>query len=169
MGFFDKGNGPKETVIVGDHKEALRFFEGVIEEQGCFYAGVEIAVDPTRATMATHTVGLADKGWPELVLVGVDPRIAGQVLAKLVGRGQPFKAGDVIDDIAQTPIRCEPISEDAIATYMGQAVAFRLAHGGMEIEALQLVFTDAQKRWPEDEGYDREATAAQVLLKDYRK
>lgn len=161
---------PKDTVIFGEaNDEAVKFFEEAVAEHGCYCAADEVEIDRSRSTMAVHTVGLSDKGWPELVLVGIEPQVAAAVLTKLVGRGAAFKAGDVIDDVAMVPMRCEPLSEDAISKFLGQAVAFRLAHGGFEIEALQLVFTDEEKRWPEDEGYNKAATAAQVLLKDYRK
>lgn len=167
MGFFDK---PKvETVFLGDaNDEAIKFFEEVVAEHGAFCAADEVQLNGHDSTMATHTVGLAEKGWPELVMVGIEPRVAGQVLNSVMKRGQ-MKAGDIIEGVATIPMRCETISEDAIEAFMGQAIAYRIAHGGREIEALQLVFSDSEKRWPEDEGFNKTETRTQVLLKDYRK
>lgn len=168
MGFFNKPR--PDTVVIGvANDEAVKFFESVIAEHGCFCAADEVTMGNGQATMATHTVGLADKGWPELMLVGIDPQVAAQVLNKIIAqRDTPFKVGDVIEGVATTPMRLDPISDEAIERFMGQAIAMRLAHGGRDIEALQLIFTDSAKRWPEDEGYDKAETAAQVLLKDWR-
>ncbi len=166
---YHKGGVAKETVTLAtDADEVMGFFDDIVAKFGCYCAAQEIEIDGGD-TMATHTVGLAERGWPEFVLVGIDPEIGGKLLTKLAKRESAPKLGDLIEDLSNIPMRVEAVSEDAIAAFFGQATSYRLAHGGLEIEALQLVFADQEKRWPEDEGYDARVAKVQVSLKDYHK
>jgi len=166
---YHKGGVAKETVTLAtDADEVVAFFDKLVAEFGCYCAAAEIQVRGGQ-TLATHTVGLAERGWPEFAIIGLDPEVCAKLLTELAKRDTAPKLGELIEGLANMPLRVEAVSEDAIAEFFGQATSYRLAHGGLEIEAFQLCFPDQDNRWPEDEGHDKRVAKVQVSLKDYHK
>ena len=120
-------------------------------------------LDQFRATMLKHgwalqyvesdrtpyayTIGLHDRGLPELLVTGVSPQRAARLLNRLAERavdGEPPTRGE------QIALRAGPLIEivevEHPDAHMDTAVAFY----GSEFRALQLVWADGQGRWPWD-------------------
>jgi hypothetical protein len=109
-----------------------------------------------------YTVGLAAKGWPELIVFGLPPQTAMAVLNILAERLTDGK----------TVVRDEPLDyvlEGATVTVIDadRTKADKYMHAARnrdeQYRAAQVVWPDPQHRMPWDEGYDKRY--AQLVLR----
>jgi hypothetical protein len=106
-----------------------------------------------------YTVGLAEKGLPELVLTGVRAEDARHILNKLVERldqrGTPPAEGEVVDDLlgGGFKLRFRALSENEVDRNLFLATDRAARLGRAAPTAMQLVYQDESGRWPEDNGY----------------
>jgi hypothetical protein len=100
-----------------------------------------------------YTIGLSDMGWPELIMAGLDNRIAARLINEIIERcveTTPPVAGREFLKIANTPLRLRAISEEQRDKYMCWAVDRQKRIGRAEPDALQVIFPDDEGRWPDD-------------------
>jgi hypothetical protein len=122
---------------------------------------IEEWLDAIRTTMAEHgwavqfveddrrpyayTVGLHDRGLPELLVTGLPPQRAARLLngvaAYLVDGGRPIP-GELISAPDGPPL--EVVQVQHPDAHMNVAVAFY----GSDLRALQLVWADQRGYWP---------------------
>jgi Domain of unknown function (DUF4262) len=107
-------------------------------------------VEIDRAPYA-YTVGLHDRGLPELLVTGLVPSWAGRLLnciARDLVKGHVLRPGEHIAHGADPIIEIVEVEHPDV--HMGWAIAF----GGPDVRALQLVWADDYGRWPWDPEFD---------------
>jgi hypothetical protein len=98
-----------------------------------------------------YTIGLHDRGLPELLVTGLDPRPALWLLNTFARRalgGKAPKAGKQVWLPAGTRVELVRVAQPDAHLYMAVAIE------GPEIEAVQLVWADGRGRWPWAPGFD---------------
>jgi Domain of unknown function (DUF4262) len=138
-------------VVEPDVAAYLRAVRSRIDEHGWALQHI----DPTDQSLAfTYTVGLADAGLPELIIIGLPfPVSAGYLnhFAKL-SLSSELALGSQYD--VQTPSRVVrwlvgAVSPSNASQYLGIAEAIH----GAPVVGLQLIWPDADGRLPGDPGY----------------
>jgi hypothetical protein len=134
-------DNPDKTL--GDYLALLR---GKILTQGWVVQYVECERRPFA-----YTIGLHDRGLPELLVTGLAPKRALWLLntfAKRAIAGLRVVAGDEVSLPAGT--RLEIVDVEHPDAHMGMAIAIE----GRDIAAVQLVWADSRDRWPWAPGFD---------------
>ena len=102
-------------------------------------------------TPYAYTVGLHDRGLPELLVTGLATQRAARLLNSMA---RHTVRGDRLTPGRQISVPSEPLIEivevDHPDAHMGWAMAF----GGPEVRALQLVWADRRGRWPWAAGFN---------------
>jgi Domain of unknown function (DUF4262) len=100
-----------------------------------------------------YTIGLHDRGLPELMLTGLPARTAGRLMNSIahmiVDDGTVLAPGMHID------YQDEFLLEVVEVEHPDVHLTFAIALGGPDIRALQLVWTDACGRFPWEPGWSR--------------
>jgi Domain of unknown function (DUF4262) len=143
-----------------DHPGATQqdYFEELrsrVQKHGWAVQYVEI----DRAPYA-YTVGLHDRGLPELLVTGLSPSWAGRLLnciARDAVEGHVLTPGEHLTQGAGPII--EIVEVEHPDAHMDWAIAF----GGPDVRALQLVWADDCGRWPWALGFDGGRTRQPVL------
>lgn len=112
-----------------------------------------------RGRLFSHTIGLTDNGWPELIIAGPSPEVATQCLHRAVLElmefeevfGQGPHPGSVVLDAFFLPGRLRAVDPVALLGYMQSAIDRQQLRGGPMPTALQLVWPDEDWQFPEDE------------------
>lgn len=120
------------------------------------------ADDPPGSPAFTYSVGLRDRDHPELIVFGLDPRVAHGMIREVYGmvvhEGVTFRDGDRVGKVL--------VGYDVIFRALppdGRPLLIAKRHYGVdELPALQIVWPDEQGRHPGDDGCD----AAVVLVQD---
>jgi hypothetical protein len=118
-------------------------------------------LDELRATIGTHgwvvqgveddrrpyayTIGLHDRGLPELLVTGLSQEEAAGLLNDVAGAavgGRIFKPGTHI------AVGAGPLLEIVEVDHPDAHLNFAVALGGPHLRALQLVWADGRGRWP---------------------
>lgn len=134
-------DNPDKTL--GDYLHLLR---GKIRQHGWVVQYVECDRRPFA-----YTIGLHDRGLPELLVTGLAPKRALWLLntfAKRVVAGLTPAAGEEISLPAGT--RVEIVDVEHPDAHMGMAIALE----GPDVSAVQLVWADSRNRWPWAPGFD---------------
>jgi hypothetical protein len=98
-----------------------------------------------------YTIGLHDRGLPELLVTGLPPREALWLLNTFAKRtlvGLRPAAGERVSLPAGT--RLELVDVEHPDAHMGMAIALQ----GLDVDAVQLVWADDRGRWPWAPGFD---------------
>lgn len=98
-----------------------------------------------------YTIGLHDRGLPELLVTGLAPKQALWLLnscAKRVLAGLRAAPGEQISLPAGTRLELVGVAQPDV--HMGMAIAIE----GPDITAVQLVWADGRGRWPWAPGFD---------------
>ena len=98
-----------------------------------------------------YTIGLHERGWPELLVTGLAPQQAGWLLntfAKRMLSGLKPVAGEQVSLPAGA--RVELVRVDHPDAHMGIAIAIE----GPDVAAVQLVWADDRGRWPWAPNFD---------------
>lgn len=99
----------------------------------------------------SYTIGLHDRGLPELLVTGLPAKDALWLLdsfAKRMAAGLRAVPGDQVTLPANT--RLELVDVEHPYAHMGMAIAI----GGFGVTAVQLVWADGRGRWPWAPGFD---------------
>lgn len=75
-----------------------------------------------------YTVGLHSLGFPELIMIGLDPRVAQNILndcaQQIIDQGRSFESTAVVEDLANLPLTIIDADEDSKREYAVQAFNF---------------------------------------------
>lgn len=118
----------------------------------------------------TYTIGNADKGLPELIMCGIDPRSAMGILNDIGTRmrtgGVPLEPGTFIHEVANMPMRIDAVHPSWIPELMCQSVyrEERLGRDGEALRALQITWPDRAGLFPGEPGHDVGMLKAQMDL-----
>ena len=115
-------------------------------------------VEIDRAPYA-YTVGLHDRGLPELLVIGLSPSWAGRLLNIMCPRRHARRSAAPGKQISVPTGLIEVVEVEHPDAHMNWAVAF----GGPDVRALQLVWADDCGRWPWALGFDGGRTRQPVL------
>lgn len=131
--------------------------EDSIENYGFAVMGVG---GNSREPMFSYTVGLTQThGLPEVLVFGLSPKIAHQILWAVVLEMKNHKLksdefeGFVSTESANFPLVIKQVGQDRVASYVYQGHYWAERHG-VTLEYMQLVMTDKHGKFPWDEGYD---------------
>ena len=108
-----------------------------------------------------YTIGLHDRGLPELLITGLPPRTSGRLLNSI--------AHQILDDGARLRpgmhIDCQDEFLIEVVEVDHPDVHLKFAAGlfGERIDALQLVWTDDRRHWPWDRGWSHGRRRQPVL------
>ncbi|WP_432833036.1 DUF4262 domain-containing protein [Dactylosporangium sp. CA-092794] len=110
--------------------------------------------EPDTATPFAYTVGLTAHGYPELLIAGLPPEIAHDLLndlaARVYDKAERFSHGQRISDLIAgyeaVLVEGEP-TDDLLP---GVAIA---RYGREQVRLLQVIWPDPQGRFPWDAGY----------------
>jgi hypothetical protein len=135
--------------------DVLRQQEQLIEEIGwAVTAVVPDMDDPDEACAFAYTVGLTAHDFPELLVVGLDPGVSQSLLNDLAQRvydkARVFTHGERISDLLSgyDAVIVDGTAPDDLAP----AAAF--AHYGQDrVRLQQIVWPDAEGRFPWEDGY----------------
>jgi hypothetical protein len=109
-----------------------------------------------------YTIGLADKGLPEVIMFGLPPKVMHQFLnivgLKFTKEGVPPLDTDLLDLAERFPARLLPAPRAVADLYMHQA-RFR----NENYTAVQLVWPDKRGAWPWEPAYEAPASAQPIL------
>lgn len=117
----------------------------------------------------SYTVGLADVGWPELVLVGMAGEQGRMILNAAVHalrsadrRPQP---GLIVDDAVSVPLMLHAVGSSAARwTRVAADRRIRLGKPIDGHDAVQVLWPDASGRFPTDDDYDGGGLPMQVVI-----
>lgn len=120
-----------------------------------------VFADADRPSLA-YTVGCVHLyGHPELIVLSLGRTAACGLLHLLADRikgGAVFKAGDLIADAANFPLRIAAVPDQAVADVAPAAARFARSRDEKPT-ALHVVYPDAAGRFPEEAAYDLPARA----------
>jgi hypothetical protein len=147
--------------------------EDIAGPRRCSVMGIFATEDDRPTAPFNYTIGLSDLGWPELIMAGVDNRVAAQIINTIVERcladGAP-KVGQVMHQvIADYPVRFKAISDQQRDDYLCWAINRQQRVGRAEPRALQVEFPDEAGRWPDDPECDPKVQFIQSLPTDEQK
>lgn len=143
-------------------KKIYADIEANIEKHGLTVIGVfadPVGMKPTFS----YSIGLTDRGWPEMIMVGLHAPYAKGFINALARRPEPPKIGEQIDDLADLPIRIGAVSEEAIKAYMVQSTARQERTDGPRPTAVQVIYPDKDGRFPGEPGYDLDPRTQPLL------
>jgi hypothetical protein len=153
----------------------LAHLEGRIAEDGwAIHTVLPLLDDPDPDPPFAYTVGLSGPrfGHPELLVVGLGRDTTHIVLTDLCERvrdGQRLHAGQRITDLLEAvdgdAVQVELLRvDDAADPRAPLSAANRLYGHGGPVDALQVVWSDRNDRFPWDPGYDASLQPMQLLL-----
>lgn len=139
--------------------EFIAKLEPLIDKHG--FAGLMIQGD-TPEDSFTYSVGLTDQQWPEMVVMMNNPQIALTILNstiyKLLGSERRPVDGMVVTEALTVPVRLRELSSTAVLGHFKGALR-RANNQGKPNEAVsgfQILWPDADGRFPDEDGYDYE-------------
>ena len=98
-----------------------------------------------------YTIGLHDKGLPELLITGLPPRTSARLLNSIAH--QIFEDGVVLHPAMHIDFQSEFFLEVVEVEHPDVHLKFAIGLYGREVRAHQLVWTDDARRWPWDRGW----------------
>jgi len=107
-----------------------------------------------------YTIGLHDRGLPELLVTGLSPERAARVLNDVAGA---TVGGRVLDPGAHIAVGAGPLLEIVEVEHPDAHMNFAMALGGPDVRALQLVWADDRGRWPWAASWGNERRRQPVL------
>jgi hypothetical protein len=123
---------------------------------------VGVGSSETEPTFS-YSVGFSDRGWPEVIIVGLCPTIAMHLVNNLAKRDDPPQVGETLLDIATVPLRVGAVSETNVEEYLCQAVFRAVRWGKEKPTAVQLVYPDTECRFPDNPAYNLPPVVQPIL------
>lgn len=118
----------------------------------------------------TYTVGMAEKGWPELILTSLHPKTGEMILVEVVKRlrhlNEVPEAGMIVEKALNVPIKLGAVSAIQIPKRFKIAMnrVNQLGLPDEAVTALQAIWPDTEGKFPGDPGYDRENFPQVIML-----
>ena len=107
-----------------------------------------------------YTIGLHDRGLPELLVTGLSPEGAAGLLNDVAGAAM---AGRDLAPGVHIAVGAGPLLEIVEVDHPDAHMNFAVALGGPDIRALQLVWADERGRWPWAAGWGQARRRLPVL------
>lgn len=121
------------------------------------------ADDSDDSVPIAYTVGLTAHGYPELMIVGLDPAISQHLLndlaARVYDRAERFAHGQRISDLIAGYDAV--VVDGALTDQLHPGAA--IARYGQQVRVQQVVWPDPQGRFPWDAGYAYPSTAQPLI------
>jgi hypothetical protein len=143
--------------------------ERAIEEEGFFIMGVF----PTAESPGPHfsyTVGLAPDG-AELIMFGLDIDTMAHIFQTIVDQqkeGKTFQSGRAYPGLVEGTIslyfRSVTDEEEQVDQYMRTALRWHGKHGRTVFPVMQVIWPDAQGKFPWESGFEERFREQQPLL-----
>ena len=114
------------------------------------------------------TVGFALLGKPEIVCVGMPHQLVTTFVHQIyhrLGHAKEYTVGPVYRDLANHPVTFGRVSDrwrEKICTVT--TAYYGRYHAGLAFDAIQLIWSDRQNRFPSDPRYDPTMRRMQTLL-----
>jgi hypothetical protein len=124
----------------GTTEEYLDELRATIRLHGWAVQGVE---DDRRPY--AYTIGLHDRGLPELLVTGLSPEPAARLLNDVAAAAV---SGRVLKPGARIAEGAGPLLEIVGVEHPDAHMTFAVVLGGRDVRALQLVWADERGRWP---------------------
>ncbi len=138
----------RETPLSAEDERTI----GHIEKFGCSVVSV---TKTAHGHGWSYTIGVFDtSGKPEIIAVGLPPQVAHSALneaAKRIRGGADLTKGRHNDIVGRVECEFRPVDPKWIAQLMGWAIWY---YEGADFPVLQLVYPDAENRFPEDKDFD---------------
>lgn len=132
---------------------------------GWHMTGVFPTPESSLPTFFSYTTGMLDHGHPELVVFGLDPKVANQLVAAMyenyILEGHIFEDGEEIEDLANFPLRFRSAPSNHPDYPLGIG---RYVYQRDDFPVLQIVLPDAKGLWPWEDNCDRSMAISQQLL-----
>lgn len=132
----------------------LRRQEQILDTVGWAVMHVLPAADTDTTTPFAYTVGLTAHGYPELLIVGLPPEIAHDLLndlaARVYDKAEQFSHGQRISDLIAGHDAVLVEGEPTDDLLPGVAIA---RYGREQVRLLQVIWPDPQGRFPWHAGY----------------
>lgn len=144
-----------------DRDAYLDRLRALVDKHGWAVQGVGADVEAGVPGFA-YTVGLAKKGLPELIVLGLPMDAAQPILNTLARRmvdGESFEDGSDIIEAANLPLRLQTLE----GAHLRNWVRFADLMNGEPVGVRQLVWPDRDGRFPTDPGVDGRMAAMQDL------
>lgn len=142
----------------------MREVSNNIDKYGWHLTGVFPTEDAPMPTYFCYTTGLIERGHPELVTFGLQPRIAHMLMTiaydEFIKKGRVFQDGETVAGLANLPVFFRSMPADHPEYPLGTG---RRLYGVDTFPALQMVLPDAQGRFPWDPGCDEKMIVTQQL------
>lgn len=110
----------------------------------------------------SYTVGLGDKGLPELIVFGLPQEVAHGIISNAVDLliDGKLKLGEPASEIGNLALFPQLIATDVAGDYIFQANH----RAGTLLPAIQLVWPDSDGKFPWEQEFDQELAAYQTIL-----
>lgn len=146
-----------------DPAEVDAEFDRTIEKYGHFIIGV------FGDRLMAYSVGRWEKNSPEFIILGMNSEKAAitinLVLSHVATKG-PVHVGDVLDDIANVPVKIGAVDTHHISENFRTAIE-RAVRANVPLEsvyALQIIWPDTAGRFPDDPLFEERFVEQQPLL-----
>lgn len=151
-----EGEMPCEHCEGKDVDELRARVDRLIEEHG--HAVINVLGNDQKQ-QHSYTVGLADAGWGELVVMGLDANTSQMILNNAVHwlRRQERRPdhGLTIPDAISVPLRLRRTDFATARPYLAVAAnRMERLHGGKAMDVRQVLWPDADGVFPDERGYD---------------
>lgn len=110
---------------------------------------VNVFGDPEVPTYS-YTVGLTDRGGPELFMAGFEPSLMQSLLRTAARQASEIRDGVPLPGVANYPLGVRKLPQEASDAFL----LIAQSHYARPVEALQIVIPDAHGRFPWQPGCD---------------
>ncbi len=134
-----------------------------VAEHGWMVLGVFASAEAPDLTPWHYTVGLTDAGLPELLVSGLGATQGQEVLNAAAARHirRPIEPG-MVDDVASMPLKVLPGPTGEHVQQAWNYVGDPQRRDPQRVRVLQLVWPDAEGRFPGEEGFGYPPEAQQL-------
>ena len=130
----------------------------------------DIHLEPPPPIQATciSTVGFALRGKPEIICIGMPHPLVTTFVNQIyhrLGHAKEYTVGQVVIDLANLPVTFGRVSDrwrEIICTVT--TAYYAQYHAGLPFEAIQLIWSDKQRRFPSSPQFDPMMRRTQTLL-----
>ena len=143
----------REAFLVQTEEHVRKFGQSIITTKG---------ESNGHTVTFSYTVGLADVGLPEVIVFGLPGDVACSILNDVAAhaRAGTLRFDAPMDNFCNLPVVLKQVAAPLVADYIIQANA----RAGRDLPAVQLVWPDAQGKFPWEDGADARMAAKQPVL-----
>ena len=140
--------------------------EDVIAQYGWQAVGV-FKCEEEQEPSFNYTIGLMNRDWPELIMVGMRVDLGHYCLAAIIKHyedlDRPPELGEINKTTLSVPIKFGSVSKDNINERMTVTRLYANRHA-RQFDALQVIWSDMDGNFPDSELFDMNMRKAAVIL-----